>query len=197
MRGKVVMQECTQCGEHFPVRYLEDGTYDYIRSFCDCESDFVPIEGQPSISEWMESLTDEKEEITFNQSWREETIIEITWHAKELWDARKLQDIPYEELRDMILDMADKFETYYGTVDWREFDYNEEVMKFTDRELAVVLFDRFSEIPVDPETETMEVDWNGFSKGTSKIKILEWFKETFKGCNCQRKPNVANTTHVD
>lgn len=191
------MQVCTKCGEHFPVRYLEDGTYDYIRSFCDCGSDFVPEDGQPSIDEWINSLPDEVEEIPFDQYKREETIIEITWHTKELWDARKLLDIPYEELRDMILDMADKFETYYGTVDWREFDYNEEIMKFTDREFAVVLFDRFSEIPVDPETETIEAYWNGFSEGTPKAKILEWFEETFKGCHYQKKPNVANTTHMD
>ena len=136
------------------------------------------------------------EEITFNQSWREETIIEITWHTKGLWTAGKLQDIPYEELRDMILDMVDKFETYYGTVDWREFDYNEEIMKFTDREFALVLFDRFSEIPVDPETETIEADWNGFSKGTSRQTILEWFEETFKGCHYQRNPSAVNTAQI-
>lgn len=56
MKNKVVMQECICCGQRFPIRYYEDGTIEYIGETCNCESDFEPIDGEPSISEWMETL---------------------------------------------------------------------------------------------------------------------------------------------
>ena len=56
MKSKVVMQECTNCNKRFPVRYFEDGSIEYVCETCECEGDFEPIDGEPSISEWIESL---------------------------------------------------------------------------------------------------------------------------------------------
>lgn len=53
---RVAEQICSVCGKHFYLKYCSDGTYEYVGKVCDCEADFRPIEGQPSISEWMESL---------------------------------------------------------------------------------------------------------------------------------------------
>lgn len=38
----------------FPAIYSENGSIDYSDA-CDCESDFHPVSGQPSISEWLEN----------------------------------------------------------------------------------------------------------------------------------------------
>lgn len=56
MKSKIVMQACACCGEIFSVRYLENGNIEYMDEPCECESDFEPISGEPSISEWMETL---------------------------------------------------------------------------------------------------------------------------------------------
>lgn len=61
MKNTVVMQECQECGKRFPVTYCEDGTIKYISDTCDCESGFTPIEGQPSISEWLEIIRENKD----------------------------------------------------------------------------------------------------------------------------------------
>ena len=54
MKNTVVMQECSQCNKRFPLRYFADGTYEFVSEPCDCESAFNPIEGKPSITEWIE-----------------------------------------------------------------------------------------------------------------------------------------------
>lgn len=56
MKSKVVMQECTCCGQRFYVKYYENGTIEYTYKTCECESDFEPIDGEPSISEWIKTL---------------------------------------------------------------------------------------------------------------------------------------------
>ena len=56
METIVVTQECYDCGCKFDIMYLQDGTYEYIDDCCDCESPFSPISGQPSISQWLESI---------------------------------------------------------------------------------------------------------------------------------------------
>ena len=60
MKSIIVMQECQSCGSEFPIKYYEDGTYDYLEApCCDDESDcnfYLPVNGQPSISQWLESL---------------------------------------------------------------------------------------------------------------------------------------------
>ena len=56
MENYTVTQECCSCGERFKVMYYENGWYDYIGTPCECESDFVPTDGEPSICEWIEYL---------------------------------------------------------------------------------------------------------------------------------------------
>ena len=56
MKSKIVMQVCTCCWKIFLVRYLENRNIEYMDEPCECESDFEPISGEPSISEWMETL---------------------------------------------------------------------------------------------------------------------------------------------
>lgn len=53
---KTVEQVCHGCGKHFYLEYCSDGTYEYVGVVCDCEDGFSPVEGEPSISEWMETL---------------------------------------------------------------------------------------------------------------------------------------------
>ncbi|WP_368191436.1 hypothetical protein [Blautia sp. 1033sp1_1033st1_G9_1033SCRN_220408] len=54
MKKITVMQECECCGITFPAIYYENGSIDYSDA-CNCESDFHPVSGQPSISEWLEN----------------------------------------------------------------------------------------------------------------------------------------------
>lgn len=56
MKSKIVMQECICCGQRFPIKYYENGTYEYICETCECEGVFEPVDGEPSISEWVETL---------------------------------------------------------------------------------------------------------------------------------------------
>ena len=37
----------------------------------------------------------------------------------------------------------------------------------------------FGDIPMNPETECIECDWNGFSAGTHREEIWHWFEEEF------------------
>lgn len=53
MKKITVMQECECCGKIFPAIYSENGSIDYSDA-CDCEGNFHPVSGQPSISEWLE-----------------------------------------------------------------------------------------------------------------------------------------------
>lgn len=49
----IVLQECNQCGAIFSVQYNRDGSYTYYDEPCDCDSDFSPVNGELSISEWI------------------------------------------------------------------------------------------------------------------------------------------------
>lgn len=53
---KTVEQICEGCGKHFYLKYCSDETYEYVGEVCDCEAGFHPVEGEPSVSEWMETL---------------------------------------------------------------------------------------------------------------------------------------------
>lgn len=57
MRTYDAVQECHSCGERFTIRYHEDNSYEYLDEPCECESGFSPIYEEPSISQWLESLT--------------------------------------------------------------------------------------------------------------------------------------------
>lgn len=41
------------------------------------------------------------------------------------------------------------------------------------------LWDEFGEVPINPETECIEEEWNGFPAGTFREEIWYWFEETF------------------
>lgn len=41
------------------------------------------------------------------------------------------------------------------------------------------LWMEFGDIPMNPETECIEEDWNGFKAGTFREDIWHWFEETF------------------
>lgn len=56
MRTYDAVQECHSCGKRFTIRYYENGCYDYLDTPCECEDAFTPVGGEPSISEWLESL---------------------------------------------------------------------------------------------------------------------------------------------
>lgn len=37
----------------------------------------------------------------------------------------------------------------------------------------------FGDVPMNPETEELEYEWNGFPPGTYKEDIWHWFEETY------------------
>lgn len=37
----------------------------------------------------------------------------------------------------------------------------------------------FGDVPMNPETECIETEWNGFLPGTHREEIWHWFEETF------------------
>ena len=55
----------------------------------------------------------------------------------------------------------------------------EEIDNFTNKELAKELWSRFGDVPMNPETEEIECDWNGFKEGTHREEIWHLFEETF------------------
>ena len=59
-RTIAVGQVCECCGRHFWLLYHEDGAYDYLddrgEGPCGCEADYHPVDGSPTISEWLNSL---------------------------------------------------------------------------------------------------------------------------------------------
>lgn len=42
-----------------------------------------------------------------------------------------------------------------------------------------ILWKELSDIPMDPETECIESEWNNFPAGTHREEIWHWFEETF------------------
>lgn len=40
----------------------------------------------------------------------------------------------------------------------------------------------FGDVPMNPETECIEEEWNGFAAGTHREEICEWFEETYGVC---------------
>lgn len=41
------------------------------------------------------------------------------------------------------------------------------------------LWEEFGDVPMNPETECIEVAWCGFPKGTHREDIWHWFESTF------------------
>jgi len=61
---RLVEQVCDQCGKHFQIFYNferdADGKvkvyYDYPMGACNCEAEFSPIDGEPSLTEWEDQI---------------------------------------------------------------------------------------------------------------------------------------------
>lgn len=108
-----------------------------------------------------------------------ENVIEITWIIKEYALEGNTRCISFQELKELIVKIAENFESLHGNSDWRELDYNEEIVKYTNKELAKELWNRFGEVPMNPDTEEIELEWRYFPAGTHREKIWHWFEETF------------------
>ena len=61
MRKAYIMQECHRCGHHFVLEYRSNGSYGYTTEPCECGEGFSPVDGMPSISQWLESLKENEE----------------------------------------------------------------------------------------------------------------------------------------
>lgn len=105
-------------------------------------------------------------------------LIDVTWRAVYHWQQGHIKDIPYEDLRNVLMDIAEGFEKEYGNNVAKE-DYIECVRSYTDLGLAKALWSRFGDIPMDPDTEEIEEEWNGFEKYTFREDIWHWFEDTF------------------
>lgn len=112
-------------------------------------------------------------------TFKTENIIEITWIVSQYNYGRNLSCIPYTELKEIIDTLSEKFEKLHCNTDWNELDYSEEIVKFTHKEIALELWRRFGDVPMNPNTEKIEEDWNGFLHGTFREDIWRWFEGTF------------------
>lgn len=106
-------------------------------------------------------------------------VIEITWITKEYALEGNIRCISLQELKEFIATLAEKFEVLYENSDWYELDYNKEILKYVNKELAKELWNRLGEVPMNPDTEEIESEWNGFLAGTFREDIWRWFEETF------------------
>ena len=110
-----------------------------------------------------------------------ENAIEITWIIMEHLHKNHFLCIsfPYTELKDFIGILVENFESIHPDSDWNELDYNDEIIKFTNFEIAKELWKRFSEVPMDIKTKKIDKDWNGFQAGTRREEIWLWFEKAF------------------
>lgn len=107
-------------------------------------------------------------------------IIEVAWIVmEEYYSNDQIECIPMAELKELIVQIAEKFEDTYKGVDWGQLEYYEEITVFTNKEVAQNLWDRFGGVPMNPETEVIEESWNGFPAGTHREKIWHWFEKIF------------------
>lgn len=112
-------------------------------------------------------------------TFKTENLIEITWVMSQHNYCKNMLCIPYTELKEIINTLSNKFETLHRNTDWNELDYLEEIAKFTDKEIALELWHRFGDVPMNLKTEKIEENWNGFSRGTFREDIWRWFEGTF------------------
>lgn len=117
-------------------------------------------------------------------TFKTENIIEITWVISQYNYNKQLSCIPYTELKEIINALSNKFEILHCNTDWNELDYSEEIAKFINREMALELWRRFEDVPINPSPIKPNIkeigeNWNGFSKGTIVGYIYRWFEERF------------------
>lgn len=113
---------------------------------------------------------------------REENIFEMTLvlaeHQKD-FRYHLPSSLTGEELKGLVDTLADRFEQDYAGADWCELDYLWELRKYVLAEVARKLWQDFGDVPMNPETECLEEDWNGFDAGTFRENIWQWFEEEF------------------
>ena len=63
-----------------------------------------------------------------------------------------------------------------GCVDCAWFKENSKIQcsKIIDQ------WDEFGDVAMNPETECIEKEWNGFPAGTHREEIWHWFEETYR-----------------
>ena len=44
---------------------------------------------------------------------------------------------------------------------------------------CINLWNEFGDVPMNPKTEEIEQEWNGFKAGTHREEIWHWFEEYF------------------
>lgn len=115
----------------------------------------------------------------YKTDYKTDNIIEITWIIKAYAMGGNTICIPFQELKDFIKSLADKFEELHKSSDWCELDYGEEITRYTNKEIAKELWYRFGEVTMNPETELIESEWNNFPAGTHREDIWHWFEDTF------------------
>ena len=106
MKTLVVRQKCNNCGMEFDVIYHKNGTYKYLpnQSICNCEASFHPIDGQPTIAEWIKDI-ENIAEFTFK------TIKEV---AEELWSLPEGTSIDFTFDQPEDVDETFEPEGWYG-----------------------------------------------------------------------------------
>lgn len=87
--------------------------------------------------------------------------------------------IPYTEQKEVIVEAAFRFEAEHEGTTWTESDYYAEITSFAEKTFAKELWSRFGDVPMNPDTETIDEAWNSFPKGTHREEIWHWFEETF------------------
>lgn len=111
--------------------------------------------------------------------YRTDNIIELSWLVGNVMSERKIGSIDSNDLKQLIVRTAEKFETIHDDSDWYDLDYVEEITKRGNLELAKMLWDDFEDVPMNPDTECIEEEWCGFSAGTFREDIWHWFEERF------------------
>lgn len=111
--------------------------------------------------------------------YRTDNIIELSWIVGESMSNKEIGNIESHDLKQFIIESAEKFEELHPDSDWNELDYFEEIYKFGRLELAKMLWRNFGDVLVNPETECIEEQWCGFIPGTFREDIWHWFEECF------------------
>lgn len=58
-------------------------------------------------------------------------------------------------------------------------DFFDSALDYASEPNVKELWFNFGDIPMNPETECIEVEWHGFPAGTHREDIWHWFEETF------------------
>lgn len=83
-------------------------------------------------------------------------------------------DFPFDETADEIRHTTSKNRIFVNTFWDTAIKITEEaVEKFT-----MQLWDEFGDVPMNPKTECIEIQWRDFPAGTHREEIWHWFEDT-------------------